>query len=334
MSSHPVLAVTPLAFVWDTPDPFLFCVHHDDAYPAGNGRLGPAASLAGRDLGQDFAGIDGWRMYHGREIPGFPRHPHRGFETITLVRQGLIDHADSMGAAGRFGGGDCQWMTAGNGVEHAEMFPLTNTTDPNPLELFQIWLNLPAASKRVPPHYTMLWREALPVVTQPGVEAVIVAGRLGDALAPSPPPDSWASQPDADVAVWTLKLEPGATFTVPRAQPGSNRWLYFFRGSWLELAGQPIPPRSGVSVDAGVPVTLEAGPDGAELLMLQGRPIGEPVARHGPFVMNTRQELEQAYADYRAGIFGTWPWDSSAPTHGPVEGRFAAHSDGRQERPT
>jgi redox-sensitive bicupin YhaK (pirin superfamily) len=179
----------------------------------------------------------------------------------------------------------------------------------------------------------MLWQNEIPRVQGDGVEAVIVAGRLGQALAAAPPPDSWAARAEADVAIWTLKLEAGATFTVPRAQPGSNRWLYFFRGSWLEIAGQPIPPRSGVSVHSGVPVLLEAGPEGAEVLMLQGRPIGEPIARHGPFVMNTRAEIEQAYADYRAGTFGRWPWDSSAPVHDPAEGRFALHSDGRRERP-
>ena len=91
---------------WRTLDPFLFCAYHDDAYPRGNSNLGPEASLAGRLLGQDFAVKDGFRMYHGREIPGFPSHPHRGFETVTIVRQGVVDHADSLGAAGRYGAGD------------------------------------------------------------------------------------------------------------------------------------------------------------------------------------------------------------------------------------
>jgi hypothetical protein len=110
----PVLDVSPLgAPPWKTQDPFLFCVHHDDAYPAGNQALGPSAPLAGRQLGQDFAGKDGWRMYHGRVVPGFPRHPHRGFETVTIARRGFIDHSDSLGATARYGGGDVQWMTAG-----------------------------------------------------------------------------------------------------------------------------------------------------------------------------------------------------------------------------
>ena len=119
-----IVAVTPLGFPWPTHDPFLFCVHHDDPYPAGNERLGPAASLAGRNLGQDFEGKDGWRMYHGEVVPGFPQHPHRGFETVTVVRRGLLDHSDSLGATARYGDGDVQWLTAGGGIVHAEMFPL------------------------------------------------------------------------------------------------------------------------------------------------------------------------------------------------------------------
>ncbi len=120
MSDDAVLNVNPLGFQWQTSDPFLFCVHHDDAYPAGDERMGPAASLAGRDIGQDFEGKDGWRMYHGDVVPGFPQHPHRGFETVTIVRRGLIDHSDSLGAVARFGHGDVQWLTTGKGVVHSE----------------------------------------------------------------------------------------------------------------------------------------------------------------------------------------------------------------------
>ena len=140
-TASPVLHVKPLGFPWRTIDPFLFCAYHDDAYPHGNGQLGPAVSLAGRDIGQDFSRKDGWSMYHGSSVPGFPPHPHRGFETVTIARKGLIDHADSLGAQARFGRGDVQWLTAGKGVVHSEMFPLLKTDEANPLELFQIWIN-------------------------------------------------------------------------------------------------------------------------------------------------------------------------------------------------
>ncbi len=110
----------------------------------------------------DFSGADGWSMYHGSVVPGFPQHPHRGFETVTFVRRGLIDHSDSLGATARFGRGDVQWLTAGAGIVHCEMFPLVDTTGPNTTELFQIWLNLPADDKMVEPYFTMLWDEDIP----------------------------------------------------------------------------------------------------------------------------------------------------------------------------
>src|SRR4051812_3357834 len=198
-SQSPVLSTSPLGMPWRTPNPFLFCVHHHDRYPAGNEQLGPAASLSGRDLGQDFAGKDGWSMYHGEVVPGFPRHPHRGFETVTIVRQGLIDHSDSLGATARFGHGDVQWLTAGRGVEHSEMFPLTRPDKPNPLELFQIWLNLPASNKFSAPYFSMLWADSVPrvrITDEAGraTDVTLVAGALGEQAAPTPPPDSWASR--------------------------------------------------------------------------------------------------------------------------------------------
>jgi redox-sensitive bicupin YhaK (pirin superfamily) len=121
--SEPIIQVTPLGDHWQTQDPFLFTVHHIDQFPKGNEQLGPAASLAGRDIGRDFSGRDGWRMYHGDVVPGFPQHPHRGFETVTIVRSGYIDHSDSLGATARFGMGDVQWLTAGAGVVHSRCFP-------------------------------------------------------------------------------------------------------------------------------------------------------------------------------------------------------------------
>jgi redox-sensitive bicupin YhaK (pirin superfamily) len=338
MSDEVILKVKPLGFPWETADPFLFCVHHDDRYPAGNERMGPAASLAGRELGQDFDPANDWRMYHGEVVPGFPQHPHRGFETVTLVRRGLIDHSDSLGATARFGGGDVQWLTAGKGICHSEMFPLLDAKGPNPLELFQIWLNLPAADKMVEPHFTMLWNQDIP--THTAVDAAgkttqitVVAGRLADTKAPPPPPPkSWASRPDTDVAIWTIKLAPGARWTLPAAAPGTNRTLYFFRGSALQVAGRAIPSYHGVDLRGDASVTLENGPEESELLLLQGRPIAEPVASYGPFVMNTRAEIQQAFNDYQRTQFGGWPWPSDDPVHAREEGRFARHADGLLER--
>jgi redox-sensitive bicupin YhaK (pirin superfamily) len=325
-----ILETFRLGFPWQTVDPFLFSVHHDDAYPAGNDDLGPAASLAGRELGMDFAGKDGWRMYHGDRVPGFPGHPHRGFETVTIVRRGLIDHSDSLGAAARFGGGDVQWLTAGKGIVHSEMFPLLDRGAPNPLELFQIWLNLPKADKLVEPHFAMLWSHAIPVHREPGVEVTVIAGELGDAKPPPPPPRSWAARADSDVAIWSLRFEPGASWTLPPAKPGTNRTLYVFKNG-LRVADRSIAQGTGVRLQPDVAVSL-AATQHAEALLLQGRPIGEPVVQHGPFVMNTRAEIQQAFVDYQRTRFGGWPWPDDAPVHPRDEGRFARHADGKVER--
>ena len=321
----PVLETLPLGMPWVTADPFLFCVHHDDRYPAGNDRLGPAASLAGRKLGMDFEGKDGWRMYHGDTVPGFPQHPHRGFETVTIVRKGLVDHADSLGAAARYGRGDVQWLTAGAGVSHSEMFPLLDESGPNHLELFQIWLNLPKKDKLVAPHFTMLWDRDIPRVTRDGVEITVVAGELEGAKPPAPPPSSWAARAESDVAIWLVRMKPGAKWTMPRAAQGETvRVLYFFAGSELRVGDHVAKSRAGLVVKCDEAVELEARADEVEILVLQGRPIGEPVIAHGPFVMNSRAEVEQAFADYRRTRFGGWPWPSDAPVHG-REDRFANH---------
>ena len=111
---------------WPTLDPFLFCVHHNDDYPFANKNYSPSSSLSGRNIGNDFSNKNGWNMYHGETIPGFPKHPHRGFETLTVVEKGYIDHSHSLGATARYGDGDSQWLTAGNGINHSEMFPLFN----------------------------------------------------------------------------------------------------------------------------------------------------------------------------------------------------------------
>jgi len=235
MSNSTIKAIRPLGFPWQTQDPFIFCAYHEDNFPNGKPDMSPDASLGGRNIGQDFQGKDGWNMYHGDTIPGFPSHPHCGFETVTIVQKGLVDHADSLGAAGRFGNGDVQWMTAGSGVQHSEMFPLLDEINPNPFLLFQLWLNLPKASKKVPPHFAMLWSENIPLISakdETGKETSItlIAGKLTEHQAPTPAPDSWAANPDNEVHIYTIKMEAGATWTLPKASAGINRSLYFFKG--------------------------------------------------------------------------------------------------------
>ena len=356
---------------WTVPDPFLFCVHHLDRYPAGyKGSMGPdPLTHRGRDIGSDFSYRDGWSMYHGDVIPGFPQHPHRGFETITVTLQGLVDHSDSMGATARYGQGDVQWMTAGSGIQHSEMFPLIRDDAPNPAELFQLWLNLPKKSKMVKPHFAMFWEPDVPklklpsrddrghvIEGAPGATVTIVAGNPfpvdhAAPSTPSPPPDSWASQPGADVAVWIISLPAGTTILLPpSASRATNRALYVYAAAndkaTVDVALGPseavdmrrtesVPYRHGAFLDrSDLWTALRTSADqGAEVLVLQGRPIGEPVAQHGPFVMNTQEEIMQAFTDYRATQFGGWPWPAPDHAHPATSGRFAAHADGKREEP-
>ena len=334
--NNPIKQIVPLGFPWETSDPFLFCVHHEDFYPEGNENMGPQDSLEGRNLGNDFNIKDGFRMYHGTRVPGFPAHPHRGFETVTIAKKGLIDHSDSLGAAGRFGNGDVQWMTAGKGVQHSEMFPLLNEKEANPLELFQIWLNLPKAKKMAEPHFAMLWHEEIPVfihtdANNKNTSVDVIAGYIDDVRGPDPAPDSWAADPNNEVAIWTIKMDSLAQWKLPKASSGINRTLYFYKGSSLQLTGQNIPLHHAVKLDADKEVLLENGKEVSYLLLLQGKPIAEPVVQHGPFVMNTAQEIQNTMNVFAATQFGGWPWPTHDHVHPREKGRFAKFADGTVE---
>ncbi|WP_329740407.1 pirin family protein [Dyella sp. A6] len=332
-------------------DPFIFGAYHLDLYPRGNGQLGPDPSLLkGRDIGMDFSGKDGFSMYHGDKVPGFPAHPHRGFETVTIVRKGLVDHADSLGATARYGEGDVQWLTTGSGVQHGEMFPMVHEGRDNPLDLFQIWLNLPARRKMAAPDFTMFWAHDIPHAVQVDAqgrrsEVEVIAGDYApvDAAAAGgqplfkalmPPPASWASEPEADLAIWIIRLEPGASLVLPAASREARRALYLTTGKTLTVDGRVFNESVMVEVRADATAPLfNHGTDVVEVLLLQGKPIGEPLVTHGPFVANSQQELMQAMQDYRRTEFGGWPWPSHAHTHGTSE-RFAQHPDGRVEKPS
>ena len=332
-----IINIQPLGFMWPVKDPFLFCAHHLDHFPAGNEEMGPAASLAGRNLGQDFSVKDGWRMYHGETVPGFPAHPHRGFETVTIVMQGLVDHSDSWGQAGRYGNGDVQWMTAGAGLQHCEMFPLLNRESENPAELFQVWLNLPKDKKFAQPHFKMLWNEDIPVYALTdengkSVDIHVIAGAIGNTTPPLPAPDSWAADPENEVAFWTIKMEAGAKWTVPTAVGKVYRSLYFYKGNTLTVAGNEVTSYKAIELNAHAEITIVNGNSESFLLMLQGKPINEPVAQYGPFVMNTQDEIQQAINDFRLTGFGGWPWLRHDHVHPRDQRRFAKYVDGTEEK--
>ena len=322
--------------MWPVANPFLFCAHHLDRYPPGNISMGPAASLYGRNIGNDFTLKDGWRMYHGDTIPGFPVHPHRGFETITIVRSGLVDHCDSHGQAGRYGGGDVQWMTAGSGLQHSEMFPLLNMDGDNQAELFQLWLNLPGAKKFAEPFFKMLWSEEIPVagITDENGRSLavkVIAGELDGISALPPAPDSWASDPGNEVAVWTIQMEPGARWRIPPAVQKVNRTLYFHGGTSLLANGTEIAAGHALELNGQESLEVVNGSAVCDLLLLQGKPIDEPVVQYGPFVMNSEAEIQQAFNDYRKTEFGGWPWPRRDQVHTRESGRFAKYRDGKVE---
>jgi redox-sensitive bicupin YhaK (pirin superfamily) len=334
---NPIIKIKPLGFQWETADPFLFCVHHEDKFPKGNDVMGPAPSyFQGRQIGDDFIIKDGFRMYHGKSVPGFPGHPHRGFETITVVREGIVDHADSLGAAGRYGNGDVQWMTAGKGVQHSEMFPLIHKDKENPMELFQIWLNLPKKDKMVEPHFKMFWQESIPKYIHKDAagnvtKVEVIAGMLEDKKAPLPPPNSWASNPKNEVAVWNIKMQKGAKWILPKASPGINRTLYFYEGNEITISGKKIPKYHAVELKPEMETEITADNVDTSLLLLQGKPINEPVIQYGPFVMNTKEEINQAFEDYHKTQFGGWPWPKYDQVHPRNKSRFAKHADGHEE---
>ncbi|KAL3772566.1 hypothetical protein ACHAW5_005309 [Stephanodiscus triporus] len=353
----------PVTGPFPTPDPFLFCVYHVDEYPPDKSEGRMEAPFPGN--GADFDPEAPYRMYHGDRVPGFPAHPHRGFETVTATMSGLIDHADSLGNAGRYGGGDVQWMTAGGGVVHGEMFPLVHSDGPNRLRLFQIWLNLPARSKMVPPGFHMFWAEDVPVWESENRRVSISAWAgdyfgLGD-VQNSPPPNSWAADPENDVAIFHITIRPDGRLILPKAKKGGvNRSLYLIEGhgNGVRVDGRVMSERVCLDMDATLEVLIELpsltnadcsanrinddDDDGwrTEFLLLQGRPIGEPVAQRGPFVMNTPSELQQAYVDYQRTKFGGWPWPRNDLVFPREKGRFALidgvetrpPSDGRQGR--
>jgi redox-sensitive bicupin YhaK (pirin superfamily) len=227
-------------------------------------------------------------------------------------------------------------MTAGKGVQHSEMFPLLRQDVENPMELFQIWLNLPAANKMVEPHFKMLWAESIPHFTALDAQnrktvVEVIAGKLGDKTAPTPPPNSWAADPKHEVAVWNIKMDPGAVWTMPKASPGINRTLYFYQGASLQLSGKNIPLYNAAELRADMDVVIENGAQECGILILQGKPIGETVIQYGPFVMNSKEEIQQAFQDYHDTKFGGWPWPRYDQVHARDRGRFAKHADGTEE---
>ncbi|EMP55118.1 pirin family protein [Marinobacter santoriniensis NKSG1] len=253
-----------------------------------------------RSLGQQqtvrldpFLMLDEFGSSDARDyIAGFPSHPHRGFETITYMIEGHMLHEDHLGNRGNLRNGGVQWMTAGSGIIHSEMPQQEEGT----MRGFQLWLNLPAAEKMTRAGYRDIQPEDIPEVTFPGGRLKLIAGDLvmsGERVLGA------VSDRSTQPVYADLVLEAGGRATLP-VPASHNALLYLYEGS-AGVGGEVLPLSAASVLDDGDEVTVTAGDTGARLLLIAGKPIGEPVVQYGPFVMNTREEIEQALRDYRDG---------------------------------
>jgi len=226
-------------------------------------------------------------------IGGFPEHPHRGFETVTYMLAGRMRHGDNQGNSGLLTPGSVQWMTAGRGILHSEMPEQENGL----MWGFQLWVNLPAKDKMTAPRYQDIAPESIPEISRNGASVRAIAGRFGDVEGPVA---GIATQP----LYLDIRLDKGATVTVPVPE-GHNGFVYAYEGQ-LQVGTRASAPliRGDLGVlDDGESVTLTAGKSAAKLILVAGKPLNEPVAKYGPFVMNTPQQIVQAVEDFRAGRF-------------------------------
>jgi redox-sensitive bicupin YhaK (pirin superfamily) len=335
----PVIKSQHLQPHWDTDDPFTFVSHHEDDYPKGNAQQAPPLrEIAGRNLGRDYKKRFGFRMYHGKVVPGFPMHAHWGYETVTVPEVGFIDHFDSLGNQGRFGFGDVQWVSAGSMYLHDEMYPLAFDDRPNPNNITQIMINLPLKDKGSAPEVKTIWSEDIPVINgkdSNGREysVKVIAGSFGGMKAPSPNNISWAADEKHNVRILMIKMSPGSMLTLPAVSSTVNRNLYFIAGSKVRFDDKEYDVFQRFKLKGGIDVTFINGDSDGTYWLLEGEPIGEKMSAYGPVILESDKAVRDALNHIRQNEFDSWPWDLVDKFQPKGTERFIRFSDGREERP-
>lgn len=324
---------TGLGMHWDTEDPFLFVSHHEDDYPHGNRQQAPPLEeITGRNLGRDYMKLLGFRMYHGKVVPGFPMHAHWGFETLTVSELGFVDHFDTEGIQGRFGPGDAQWVSASSKYEHCEMYPLVNQEGRNPNDITQIFINLPLDLKNRGNSVRTSWREDRAIAETAGCRAEVFCGCFGGASAESPNVISYAKR-DNGVRIVRLVLQPGASVSVDPAADGANRNLYFVSGDRAAVAGEDVQQYTRMKFSEKGAFDIVNGDAESVMWLLEGRPIDEDQASFGPVTLGDLDEVRRALDEIRRNEFLEWPWDVIDKAQPLGTGRFIRYADGTEERP-
>ena len=337
--SGPVIKTQHLELHWDTEDPFIFVSHHEDDYPKGNAQQAPPLrEIAGRNLGRDYKERFGFRMYHGKVVPGFPMHAHWGYETVTVPEVGFIDHFDSLGNQGRYGFGDVQWVSAGSLYLHDEMYPLAFDDRPNPNNITQIMINLPLKDKGTEPEVRMFWSENIPIVNKKDENGneffvKIIAGSFGGSDAPSPNKISWAAAKEHKVRILLIKMSPGAGITLPAVSATVNRNLYFVTGSKVSIGGAEYEYSQRLKLKGNEDVTIKNGDSEGVYWLLEGEPIGERNSSFGPVFLENDKAVREALNYIRKNEFEMWPWDLVDKFHPKGTERFIRFADGSEDKP-
>lgn len=332
-SSGPV-KVSPIGMHWDTEDPFIFASHHEDDYPHGNRQQAPPLEeIRGRDLGRDYEMRFGYRMYHGKVVPGFPMHAHWGYETVTLAEKGFVDHHDTEGVQGRFGFGDVQWVSASSRYEHNEMYPLAEQEDRNPNDITQIFVNLPLELKNRENTVTTVWREEIPVVEGDGWTAKVICGSFDGRRTYSPSRNTWADG-EHGVRIIRFSVEPGSSITIDPARDGASRNLYIITSGSATVLDVDVKGSSRVKILENRDVDVVNGQDQSVIWLLEGVPINQKMSMYGPVCLETLSEVRAGLDEIRRKEYHEWPWQYVDQAQPLGTERYIRYPDGTESRPS